>query len=167
MKKLLLLLTLGLGVMLASCGGESESAMRARLEAQLKDSLAQAGQAAPASNSNEVAIVTETQGHHLKKKNRQIDYSSNGHAKIESFKEIVSSRRLTEDDIAGMSDDELCLLRNLIFAIHDYEFSQPRFLNFFRAYDWYTPKIKDPKVVRRNFSSIESFNADFINKHED
>lgn len=160
MKKLLLLTFLG--VILASCGGESESAMRARLEAQLKDSLAQAGQAAPASNSNEMIVATATEGRNIVKKDRNIDYSSNSHAKIESFKDIISTRRLTEDDIAGLNDDELSLLNNLAYAIHGYKFTQARYLNFFKGYDWYTPKTSNPHL-----NSIESANSAFIRKHMD
>ena len=163
MKKLLLLLTLGLGVMLASCGGESESAMRARLEAQLKDSLSQVNQASSSnSNSNEVVTVRETEGKNIRKAVREIDYGSNSHAKIESFKEIISTRRLTEDDIAGLNDDELSLLNNLAYAIHGYKFTQPRYRNFFEGYDWYTPKTSNPHL-----SSIESANSAFIRKHMD
>lgn len=161
MKKLLLLLTLG--VLLASCGGESESAMRTRLEAQLKDSLARAGQAATSvSNSNEVPMTTETEGKNLVKANRRIDYSSNSHAKIESFKEIISTRKLTEEDIAGLNDDELSLLNNLAYAIHGYKFTQPRYRNFFEGYDWYTPTTSNPRL-----NSVEQANSKFVRSHMD
>ena len=161
MKKLLLVAFVG--VFLCGCGGgTSEAEMRARLEARIKDSLAQIQNANSSSNSSEVTMTTETEGKNLRKKNRRIDYGEGNHAMIESFRDIVSTRRLTEDDIEGLNDDELSLLNNLIYAIHGYKFTQPRYRNFFEGYDWYTPTTSTPSL-----NSIEHANSKFIRKHMD
>ncbi len=167
MKKLFLLLALML--MFISCGSnksqssesseskETEAEMKQRIEKQIKDSLAQIDAIA-----DEVAkrMMTTSDGGHPY---RKIDYGSNKHAEIESWAGIVTSRRLNESDIAGMSNDDLCLLRNLIFAIHGYRFKQERFRNFFGAYIWYSPMYND---VSRSLSSVETYNVKFIKNHE-
>ena len=166
MKKLLLFL-LVIPFLLNSCflfdKKEREAEMRARLEARLKDSLSQVNQAVTSPrSSSDVRTETATEGRGLKKATRTIDYGSNSHAKIESFKEIISTRRLTEEDIAGLNDDELSLLNNLVYAIHGYRFTQQRYLEFFSYYDWYNPTTTKVKATR-----IEEENAKFIRKHMD
>ena len=166
MKKLLLFL-LVVPFLFNSCflfdKKESEAEMRARLEARLKDSLNQANQAVTNQRtSSDVRVETETQGRHLKKATRAIDYGSNSHAKIESFKEIISTRRLTEEDLVGLTDDELSLLNNLVYAIHGYRFTQPRYLEFFSYYDWY-----NPTTTKVRATALEEKNAKFIRDHMD
>lgn len=167
MRKLFLLLALIM--MLVSCDSfksgnsesseskETEAEMKQRIEKHIKDSLAQVDAIA-----DEVAkrMMTTSDGGHPY---RNIDYGSNKHAEIESWAGIVTSRRLDESDIAGMSNDDLCLLRNLIFAIHGYKFKQERFRNFFGAYDWYSPMYND---VSRSLNSVETYNVKFIKNHE-
>ena len=93
---------------------------------------------------------------------RNYDYTSK-HAEIEAWKGVVSSRRLTESDIAYMSNDDLCLLRNLIYAKHGYIFKKSRFREFFSAYSWYSPRHSN---VSHSLNSIENYNVDFIQRHE-
>ena len=161
MKKLLLVAFVGV-ILCGSGGGTSEAKMSARLEALIKDSLAQIQNANRSSSSSEVTMTTETEEKNLRKKKRRIDYGEDNHAMIESFRDIVSTRLLTEDDIEGLNNDELCLLNNLIYAINGYKFTQPRYRNFFEGYDWYTPTTSTPSL-----NSIEHANSKFIRKHMD
>ena len=106
--------------------------------------------------------TSEKSHHHSDYDYRNYDYTSK-HAEIEAWKGVVSSRRLDEGDIAGMSNDDLCLLRNLIYAKHGYIFKKSRFREFFSAYSWYSPRHSN---VSHSLNSIENYNVDFIKRHE-
>jgi hypothetical protein len=46
---------------------------------------------------------------------------------------------LTEEDVRGLSKDQLALARNEIFARHGYVFSQDKFASYFSGKSWYVP----------------------------
>jgi hypothetical protein len=48
-------------------------------------------------------------------------------------------RYLTEEDVRGLSKDQLALARNEIFARHGYVFNEEKFKNYFTAKSWYVP----------------------------
>ena len=85
------------------------------------------------------------------------------HYEIESWRDVVSSRRLTDADVADMSNYDLCLLRNLIYANHGYIFKRTQFKEFFGAYSWYTPTSSN---VSHSLNSIENYNINFIKARE-
>ena len=169
MKKILLFLAVAIALSGCDFGKPSKEEMRAQLEKEIKDSIARVEKekaekkAMADSIADEVAKRLMMTGSGKSHPYRNIDYGSNKHAMIESWAGIVTSRRLTESDISGMSNDDLCLLRNLIFAIHGYRFKQARFLEFFNGYSWYTPMYSN---VESSLSSVENYNVKFIKRHE-
>lgn len=46
---------------------------------------------------------------------------------------------LTEEDVRGLSKDQLALARNEIFARHGYVFSEDKFKSYFTGKSWYVP----------------------------
>ena len=84
-------------------------------------------------------------------------------AEIEEWLKVVTKRRLTEADIAGLPTEDLCLIRNLIFANHNYRFKESRFLYFFSKYEWYEPLYDN---VSRSLNSNEVYNVNFLKSHE-
>ncbi|WP_298319317.1 YARHG domain-containing protein [uncultured Aquimarina sp.] len=62
----------------------------------------------------------------------------------------------TTKDIAKNSLYDLQLLRNEIFARHQYIFKDERLLEFFQEYLWYQPDYNNPEEV--NLNSVENAN---------
>lgn len=71
-----------------------------------------------------------------------------------------SSRYLTEYDLAGMTEDELCIARNEIFARNGYTFQSKNLSEYFLHHHWYFPQTTPGGSV--NFSDIENANIELI-----
>lgn len=89
--------------------------------------------------------------------------SSDKHAFIERWLSVVTKRYLTEYDIEGLPTDDLVLIRNLIFANHNYRFKESRFLYFFNQYPWYEPLYDN---VSGSLNKFEVYNVNFLKNHE-
>ncbi|MCW3095940.1 MAG: hypothetical protein JWL77_1558, partial [Chthonomonadaceae bacterium] len=74
----------------------------------------------------------------------------------------VSERRLTAADLGLHSDAELRLMRNTIYAKHNYLFANPEMSVYFTAKSWYHGDCNKADVVYDRFSRIEKSNATFI-----
>lgn len=72
-----------------------------------------------------------------------------------------STRYLTEDDLRGLSDEQLEIARNEIYARHGYIFVSDEWKDFFVNEDWYIPKSYSVKL-----NSIEEYNVAMIIKEE-
>ena len=73
-----------------------------------------------------------------------------------------SQRLLTSADIAGMSDDDIQLAINTIYARHGYRFKDQELLAYFSGFDWYQPSYSDMETVKDTFSDIEEDNVEFL-----
>lgn len=87
-------------------------------------------------------------------------------AEIEQWLSVVARRHLTEEDIEGLPIEDLTLIRNLIYANHNYVFQQSRFRHFFSQYDWYEPIYEDAGYVSSLLNSNEQYNVNFLLRHE-
>ena len=72
-----------------------------------------------------------------------------------------STRYLTEDDLMGLTSDELEIARNEIYARHGYIFVSNEWKDFFVGRYWYTPTSKDVTL-----NSVEEYNVSMILKEE-
>ena len=72
-----------------------------------------------------------------------------------------STRYLTEDDLMGLTSDELAVARNEIYARHGYIFVSNEWKDFFVGRYWYTPTSKDVTL-----NSVEEYNVSMILKEE-
>ena len=86
---------------------------------------------------------------------------------IEGYNVILSERKLTEDDLAGKSKEELRLLRNMIYARYGYRFKSDDLYQHFSKYSWYAPTTSDGAYVYGKMSETEKYNIDFIKQHEE
>lgn len=77
-----------------------------------------------------------------------------------------SSVYLTENDLIGMSADELCLARNEIFARHGYSFQAPQLMEYFLHHDWYVPNTPFGDSSSIYFTQLEYDNIDLLNEAE-
>lgn len=75
----------------------------------------------------------------------------------------IRTRNLTEQDLQGLTDRELKILRNEIYARHGRAFKTPSLSAHFSSYDWY--KI-NPKYSDSQLNSFEKRNAQFILNYE-
>ena len=77
--------------------------------------------------------------------------------------DAVMQRELTESDLNGLSQWQLKLLRNEVFARHGYIFQTTDMQLVFSQYSWYTPEYND---VNDLLSDTERYNVTFIKRHE-
>ena len=75
------------------------------------------------------------------------------------------SRKLTEDDLEGLSKKELRIARNEIYARHGRQFKDKELQAHFNSLYWYFP-VDDGEFDDKQLSKIEKYNADFILKYE-
>lgn len=85
------------------------------------------------------------------------------HDFIESQIPMLTSRELTYEDIYMYDSYTLRLMRNAIFATHNYKFKSADLQEFFAQYPWYTPLYAD---VSNSLSKLEIKNINFLKSHE-
>lgn len=86
----------------------------------------------------------------------EITYNS-----TDEYYHITGSRKLTYDDIKGLSNRELRIMRNEIYARHGYIFQDAKLRDHFLQKPWYTPQTKNVAL-----SNIEQYNVLFIKSYE-
>lgn len=79
----------------------------------------------------------------------------------DEYYHITGSRKLTYDDIKGLSNRELRIMRNEIYARHGYIFQDAMLRDHFMQKPWYTPQTKNVAL-----SNIEQYNVLFIKSYE-
>ena len=87
---------------------------------------------------------------------------SNSDTRFQSF-DWLSERTITLSDLAGLSAGDLRILRNAIFAMHDYSFKSSDLQEYFGRFSWYDPLYTD---VTPMLSATEKANIAMIQKHE-
>ena len=78
---------------------------------------------------------------------------------------ITRIRKLVPEDLAGLSDEELKLMRNEIYARHGYTFKSSDVRSYFMSQPWYKPRLNSSNAVKE-LSDVERYNIDFIGKYE-
>jgi len=74
-----------------------------------------------------------------------------------------SQRLLTENDLIGLSKEELRIMRNEIYARHGYIFKSQDLRDYFSSKSWYSPQYND---ISSKLSTVEKKNVEFIRGHE-
>lgn len=80
--------------------------------------------------------------------------------------EIASIKKLTKDDLKGLLQIDIILLRNSIYAKHGYIFKDKDIRDYFMGKPWYKEKTNDMNKVSVEFNEIEKYNVDFIKEYE-
>lgn len=75
-------------------------------------------------------------------------------------------RKLTEEDLKGISKDDLRKARNTIYACHGYIFKDKELAEYFNSCNWYKGTTTDMNKISSEFNDIEKYNVDFIKEHE-
>jgi hypothetical protein len=75
----------------------------------------------------------------------------------------LTSRPLTEADLAGKSADDIRLTRNTVFAEHGRQFADPNLQDYFNHQDWYHA---DPAYKDSDLTPMEKRNVEFLHVYE-
>ena len=76
----------------------------------------------------------------------------------------LAQRYATTEDIAGLSSDEIRIMRNSIFARHGRYFKDPVLQEYFNSQPWYNPYRKE--VPTQELNDYERKNVEFLKMHE-
>lgn len=78
----------------------------------------------------------------------------------------LSEVRLSEADLADLSNKDMEILRNSIYARYGYRFNRSDLLEYFSRYSWYSPTTNDMESIYNRMNDLEKYNIEFIKKHE-
>lgn len=76
-----------------------------------------------------------------------------------------SDRLLTDSDLTGLSSEQIQTAVNEIYARHGYVFKDPKILEYFEQYDWYSEQNTDMDAVAGQLSETEMANVKFLISH--
>ncbi|MGV8983608.1 YARHG domain-containing protein [Clostridium sp.] len=74
-----------------------------------------------------------------------------------------STEKLKESDLGNLTDQQLMIARNEVYARYGFVFNTQAIKNFFESKSWYHPRLS----YNCNINSIESFNVQLIKKTEE
>ena len=93
--------------------------------------------------------------------------SSNSYSYGNSNGQIIPNSatvRLSLADVRGMSNDQLCIAKNEIWARHGRKFDNKWLQNYFNQQSWYTPTTNPDDFLKvYSPTDIENDNAEFLN----
>lgn len=75
--------------------------------------------------------------------------------------DYLSERYVTSDEVMSLSLAERRILRNAIYAMHDYDFDSADLRRYFSNFDEFYPSTKYPSL-----NKIEEYNINFIKRYE-
>lgn len=70
----------------------------------------------------------------------------------------ISKRRLTRDEAAQMSQREMSLARNAVYARHGYQFKNAELKEFFEAQRWFKAKTADINTITLSETEVANIN---------
>ena len=77
-----------------------------------------------------------------------------------------STRALRNSELDGMTEDELCIARNEIFARNGYTFKSRNLMEYFLRKDWYEPIMEVGNSDAILFTPVEKDNIDLLHEAE-
>lgn len=77
---------------------------------------------------------------------------------------FLQERYLTEEDVQGMSSENMRVLRNCIYALHGRTFESPELSKIYNSYSWYHPTVVELDVSDLN--KYEKYNIHFLKQRE-
>lgn len=86
-----------------------------------------------------------------------------GQFRMDECPSVLADKELKHSDIAGISSDELRLLRNAIYAAHNRKFKSEELQDYFSMFSWYRPMYDDYEI---SLNPIEMANVNFILGYE-
>lgn len=87
-------------------------------------------------------------------------------SKITSLITKLFNERISEDELVGLSKEELSILRNSLYAKHGYIFKKQDLIDFFTKEEWYKEVTSDMNVAYSNFTETDIDNLKLIQQVE-
>ena len=79
-----------------------------------------------------------------------------------------SIRKLKDEEIYGLSLTEIQDAINEIYARNGYTFNDPKYLNYYKSFDWYHPTISSDQFNERSeFNDVEFYNVEKMRVRRD
>ena len=78
--------------------------------------------------------------------------------------DFLSEQKLTYRQVLYLSEREIWIWKNSLYARKGYIFKNPLLLKFFLKFDWYVPRHKS--IPQSAFSSIEASNVSLLHEFE-
>lgn len=146
-----------------ACSSNDDSKIK-ELEAKLNEQQEQLAQEKEQLLKDELE-QKERELEELKSQNQKASNSTqpNFYARGKGTYPQASERRLSYEDIEGLSAWDLKIMRNEIFARHGYIFKTSDMIDYFRYETWYRPMYSD---VSARLSAIERANVNYIKSFE-
>ena len=96
------------------------------------------------------------------------DYETvfNSYKKYDYIFPDSSTRALRNSELDGMTEDELCIARNEIFARNGYTFKSRNLMEYFLRKDWYEPIMEVGNSDAILFTPVEKDNIDLLHEAE-
>ena len=116
-----------------------------------------------------LSVLEQKDSVHLRFDSLELMFGENGNVNQSNKKfrfsyDIACKRILKDNDLIGLSKEELRIMRNWIYARHGYSFRSKDLQNYFSQFEWYHPKFTD--VPYDMLSDIEQKNIELIKRHE-
>lgn len=92
--------------------------------------------------------------------------ANNSQSSNDGYVTALSTRKLNVGDIDGLTNTDLTILRNMIYARHGYRFKRDDLFQYFSQFFWYHPTTSDMTTVSAQMSDIEQYNVNFIKSIE-
>lgn len=98
--------------------------------------------------------------------NKQQEEPKSEHIDSEYIIDDSDTRLLTENDLAGLTKEELSYARNEIYARHGRIFKTENLKNYFASKSWYIPIYEEEDFPEYELTECEKDNAKFILSYE-
>lgn len=99
-------------------------------------------------------------------KNNTYEEVFNSYKKYDYIFPDSSTRALRNSELDGMTEDELCIARNEIFARNGYTFKSRNLMEYFLRKDWYEPIMEVGNSDAILFTPVEKDNIDLLHEAE-
>ncbi|MCR5222413.1 MAG: YARHG domain-containing protein [Lachnospiraceae bacterium] len=97
---------------------------------------------------------------------QNVDYASDSQNTGDYILPYSDSRELTEQDLWGLTDEELRLARNEIYARHGRKFKSKELQDYFDSKRWYYGTIEPDDWSEKYLNKYETYNVKFISDYE-
>ena len=120
-------------------------------------------------DGNEQVLVAEAYGYFenapaIPQTSQPVESAQTQASGSDDYRQMVTARKLTADDLKGYTKAQLRIMRNTVYAMHGRKFASKDLSDYFSKYDWYKPTKADVSVNELN--EIERHNVALIQKYE-
>ena len=94
------------------------------------------------------------------RENQRVSWSGSSEEYLKDYR--LNREQFSEEDILSLSQTELRMLLNGLYAYHGYTFTTDDYKRLFGRMSWYTPQEKTMEVCESEFNTIERANKELF-----